>query len=42
MFSRLFFFAKHIDKVRIYCKISVMHDCIRLYHDVSEEIMRLD
>ena len=25
------FLRKNIDKARISCKISVMHDCIRLY-----------
>ena len=31
---------KYIDKVRISSKISVMHDCIRLYDDVFEENMK--
>lgn len=31
-----------IDKARIYGKISVMHDCIRLYDIAFVEIMRQD
>ena len=33
---------KYIDKVRISSKISVMHDCIRLYDDVFEENIEID